>query len=790
MKRLSLLLVIGSLLFLLYGCGRNAATIPSEDETTQLTRSEHVDSDLNFSGDIVLSTEYPVYDKDINRITCFVKNSTDTEYMYGEEYVIEKLIDNEWYKIPFPENAVWHSIGYMLAPQSTNTIYISMEFPAYIFTNGSYRVVKQIGDLYCAAAFELGQSDITEATPNGFKKLEKLDKDYSKEQAIADGVVVVTNGKTENSVKIKEFVQKVSENIASMLRVMQYTDEGDPIMTDIIYQVDRDNYFTLKTDNTRDAFSGSKGITETIYSYLVTDGKRIYLSNHASWKEGKDNVALLWAMDDSLWADLVPIVEQLTADRIYGNITTYKVFQPDGLKSVVLTDNPLEFGYNSNDSISETRPIENCLGIATKVTDALWADEQTILIVCETDSDLKYYEFFDIKSRSASTYTTSKYDYRIENGAVVIPESGTDNSADDIPDGSVTVRPDDREQSIEQSKASFVCDTTSFQVNGETFELQDIDPSINAIQSYSWIGSEDYPKPYVVLICHINPKVLYCTIFDVDQMKYIFGAYGTDFVWQPYSETTLIYAFENKIYNYWGDILYENRDTGYDIYSLQYDIGSDAVIITLGNPENEERKEITRINYHRNKAYDIRADIELTGDEVLSEFRADLLPGGAKELLTVSVAKDGGDLASLEVTASDGSLLWLEQAHTSHAGWNSVYLCRWNEKDYLLVFNPYQNTGYATFTYALFYFNSPNTIAIEDSGSCSFSYEADIGSKGAFDEEVFRLFADQVNLYLHNSYLLMSTENGELKYSTSDHLITSEEYETEKWTAQIISGLY
>lgn len=345
---------------------------------------------------------------------------------------------------------------------------------------------------------------------------------------------------------------------------------------------------------------------------------------------------------------------------------------------------------------------------------------------------------------------------------------------------------------IERIKDTFACDKTSFQINGETYNFQDIDISINAITEYSWIGFEDAPDPFVVLVCHINPNVGYCAVFDVETMDYSFGAYGTGFTWQQYSAKTLVYAFENKVYNYWGDILYRNDNSDYYIYDLQINDGANVISIALTNPQTEDRIELTRINYHKDKDEDLRNDLETYGDSILlAQFEADLMHDGSKEKLTISEVDAAGELATLEITASDGELLWLEQAHASHVGWNSVFLCSLNGKDYLLVFNPYQCTGLAEFTYELFYCTGPGTIEIIDSGCFSFNYEINRDSENAFNEAKFRPFADQVYTYLQNSYLLMSTENGELEYSTAEHLINlSEEYEPEKWIKQIVSELY
>ena len=342
---------------------------------------------------------------------------------------------------------------------------------------------------------------------------------------------------------------------------------------------------------------------------------------------------------------------------------------------------------------------------------------------------------------------------------------------------------------IEKMKSSFVCDNTSFSVNGKVYDLHDIDFSINAITEYSWFGFGDFPEPMVVLVCHINPNVEYCAVFDVEKMEYVFGTYGAPFAWES-TISSLVYAFEDTVYNYWGDSIYQNSDSNYFINKLEYK--DNALLITLASRQTEERIVVTRLNYHKSLDNDQRDDLNTSGEsKLLAEFKADITHNGRKETLSLFKDETAGELASLEITDADGTIMWLEQAHTSHVGWNSVYLCEVEGEDYLLVFNPYQCTGIADFTYVLFYFNGPDTIKMVDSGCYSFSYGAEKGAEDAFDKEAFKAFATKVNTYLQSGYLLMSTENGVLRYSTEgNHLSTSEEYEIEKWRAEIMANLF
>ena len=435
MKKILSLFGLLVILLSLTACGTKVSPMPGSDNDINtpgpsdkpdkpLIPSNVQDSDIDTSGDITFTTQYPVYGKDMEQIAGFIQNNTDQEFVYGAEYAVEKLVEGTWYQLPFPENSGWNAIGYILSPEGKNTEYVSLSFVDYTFTDGTYRILKQIGDKKYAAEFKLGESPVTAETPYGFKKLQDLDRDYGKEQAIQDGAVVITYEEIINADRIKTFVENVSDNVTAMLRVVQYTIEGEPIITDITYVVDRENYYRVSTDNSRDNFAGSgKGISEAIYSYMITDGDAVYLSNHASWKQENEEDALLLLHDpkDEIWEDLVPMVQEMTDNRLKWNSAVYKLFSPDGKANVMLTDEPMEFGYNT-EGYGETRKVENKLDMAVGIEEVLWVDGNTLLFVCSTDSDMKYYEFFDITTRSVISYTASMHDYTIKDGEVIIPE--------------------------------------------------------------------------------------------------------------------------------------------------------------------------------------------------------------------------------------------------------------------------------------------------------------------------------------------------------------------------------
>jgi hypothetical protein len=347
-----------------------------------------------------------------------------------------------------------------------------------------------------------------------------------------------------------------------------------------------------------------------------------------------------------------------------------------------------------------------------------------------------------------------------------------------------------RKPYIEAVKETFSVDGTVFRLNGEAFDLKRLESGINSITEYFWFGETEFPEPQVLLIGHINPNISYAAVFDVEKMDYVFKNYGTNFIYRDNSATSLVYVFQNAVYNYWGSILYRNTDDSIYISKLSYANDYDnSVEITLSSRKDEKSSVITRLNYYHIEDPEVDKGPRA---KLLSELQADLTHDDKEDLIKISGAEKDPELTYLDVIDSDGKTrLWTETAHTAHAGWNSVYLYQKDGMDYLLVFNPYQSTGLAYFTFAVFYITGPNRIEIIDSGAYTFSYGAEKESKDYFDEAKFRAFADRLNTYLKDSILLLSTEGGTLLCSTPENiLLPSEQYETEKWLQEIKATLY
>lgn len=92
-----------------------------------------------------------------------------------------------------------------------------------------------------------------------------------------DAGVIFTSGATLSAELIPAFLGKVAMDVPCQLRTVQAYGESRPMVIDVIYE---DGTFLWKM---RDAGE----ITQRCFSYIVTDGTDLYLSNGADWDAGE-----------------------------------------------------------------------------------------------------------------------------------------------------------------------------------------------------------------------------------------------------------------------------------------------------------------------------------------------------------------------------------------------------------------------------------------------------------------------------------------------------------------------
>lgn len=152
---------------------------------------------------------------------------------------------------------------------------------------------------------------------------------------------------------------------------------------------------------------------------------------------------------------------------------------------------------------------------------------------------------------------------------------------------------------------------------------------------------------------------------------------------------------------------------------------------------------------------------------------SDLTHDGVNEKITVDVSSVEETMeAFLKVLDSEGNVIWQESAGIPHAGWNSVYLCSLDGKDWLMRYNPYMIQGWGNYSYKLFSLDEQGTEKVLDEDEISFNIT---GQVDEFDIEKMAEFYAKINEYLDKSILLLSTEQGNPEYSTENRKITRKE---------------
>ncbi len=361
-------------LLVLAGCGEqetDAGEPPAEQET----------SSGSFS--LELDTEWDVYDPSAEEIWCILSYEGEGDPLeFGAEYRLEVQTDSGWEQVPFVEGTGWDSVLYTLHVGESWAFPCVLSLFDYSFTDGTYRVVKEIGDQTLTAEFTLTDgAAISAETPYGFGPMEDLPENWDTAEAAASGAVVFTEAGMENADAAETFLQKVSLGIPSQLRTLQNYYESWPMLIDVIYE----------NDSFRWRMRTGGEITEKRFSYVVTDGTDVYLSNGADWdsteRYDSDKAFLL---PSGSGGDLVPRAQELMADQTAGSTVRYRIWSADGVWDASLTETPTEFG------VGWQRPGEGSSGSlydlgdwydeAPAITDIAWQADGTLRLTCRLEA--------------------------------------------------------------------------------------------------------------------------------------------------------------------------------------------------------------------------------------------------------------------------------------------------------------------------------------------------------------------------------------------------------------------
>lgn len=367
------------LILLLTACGAQKAPAPAEEPAPPAgpVQEETVpEADV----ELFLELEHPVYDPSLTWYTYYIRNATEETVEFGEDYALQRREGDAWKDLTFRENAAFYAIGYALEPGGTMALTCGFGAFQEAPEDGTYRLVKTVGGHTLYAEFELGDSPYTAETPYGFAPLEALPKVYDADTA-AEADVVYTNDGVKNGAAVEEFLYKVSLGVSCQLRTVQDYGENTAMLIDAIY---KNGHFLWRMRQGDD-------VVEQRFSYIVTDGTDLYLSNGADWEtaERYANKELAWLVPmETAGPELVSAVEKLTADRLAASTARYRVWSADGQWEAFLTENPTEFAVSFHDYSGGGRGSMYDLnywdGLETAIWGLDWQGDGRLLLVCET----------------------------------------------------------------------------------------------------------------------------------------------------------------------------------------------------------------------------------------------------------------------------------------------------------------------------------------------------------------------------------------------------------------------
>ena len=127
---ISFILLILFVLCIFCGCTRSRAEddyfLTRERETDVIT-TQSLSGEVDES-DVILRTQYPVYDPSCEYVQVIIDNYTDEQVRYGEHWKIDQRLDGEWQPVEF-ENYGFNDIGLGADAHSGNAYSCSLSKP-------------------------------------------------------------------------------------------------------------------------------------------------------------------------------------------------------------------------------------------------------------------------------------------------------------------------------------------------------------------------------------------------------------------------------------------------------------------------------------------------------------------------------------------------------------------------------------------------------------------------------------------------------------------------------------
>lgn len=275
-------------------------------------------------------------------------------------------------------------------------------------------------------------------------ELENLPKEYSLEQAIKDECFIITNSKIYNKNKLDKFIQNTGVNSQNRkedtVRIVEYTREGDPIITELSFKIKDETYilsgkpvnkttYILKRDNTRDRFAEEQKITVdedipgeiyTINLQEVSEKIKLSLELTAQIQYADENAKVYNSIDICSY---LPNTEVANSVYFYGKVIeskqNYIIVEPNEGEEIRKSADKISIDLGEyNDALYQ-------VGTNVKITYTGYVMESYPAQVDAIKIELKSAENFEIRFYDKQPQTdtkinkildkseTDKYDYNI-----------------------------------------------------------------------------------------------------------------------------------------------------------------------------------------------------------------------------------------------------------------------------------------------------------------------------------------------------------------------------------------
>lgn len=443
MKKIWSAWVCLSMALALAACGASPA-VPAET----LPNSPHTAED--FGTEFTMTTEYPSYAPSMTEVTVFMENLSETEGGTGVDFSLEQESRGAWVQLPPKQELAWTAQELVIAPKDSAALvcHLSAYDLSMAGDDAKLRIVKEIGGAYYAAEFTMSNdSPITPETPAGLLPMQDLPMDYPMEQAVADGCMVFTpGGETQNAAAMEQFLHKVGCTVNCQLRLAQYSMTGAVQLTDVRYEVvGMTGRFRAQYDGSRDGGSGSTCMGNAYdYSFLITDGWRIYLSNYALWDRHADTENLAQSWELLAGEDAAPYIAAVQTEvdaNLADNVTRYRVWNGDGWAGLTELRDEFIYGYPDHGRLVMLKDLETAEGYLDPseipaLTEILWIppvetgetenalpfstvgnrEDMLLVISEETDDGYRWYGVFDPAAEKL-VYSAAARGYAFNRGA-------------------------------------------------------------------------------------------------------------------------------------------------------------------------------------------------------------------------------------------------------------------------------------------------------------------------------------------------------------------------------------